>query len=185
MRNYANTLLNKSHDVGTYIRHGSTSNLFDSLSGEEVTLGVAALSEQSDHFMSSIGTNHPFKNILMLTYDSTDAETQTIPAPNGDVTLSIEASEQGPKMHLCEVAEKVGTPWFAVATNYHLINAPVSLLMNMGQPVVPYLLASSSYCMDRPDCNLAVFWLSFGTLTFWRADAPIPLSVDKLAYLRT
>ena len=185
MRNYANTLLNKSHNVGAYIRHGSINNLFDSLPGEEVTLGVAALSGQNDHFMSSIGTNHPFKNILLLTYDSTDVETQTIPAPGGDVTVSVEASEQGPMMHLCEVAGKVKTPWFVVATNYHIINAPVSLLMHMGQPVLPYLLASSSYCMDRPDCNLAVFRLSFGTLTFWRTDAPMSLWADKLALQRS
>ena len=156
MRNYANTLLNKSHDVGAYIRHGSINNIFDSLSGEEVTLGIAALSEEDDHFMSSIGTNHPFKKILMLTYDSTTGN-RTIPAPGGDVMLSIEASEQGPMMHLCEVAAKVSTPWFALATNYHIINAPVSLLMHMGQPVIPYLLASSSYCTARPDCNLAIF----------------------------
>ncbi|CAE7538104.1 unnamed protein product [Symbiodinium microadriaticum] len=156
VRNYANTLLNKSHDVGAYIRHGSISNIFDSLSGEEVTLGVAALSQQNDHFMSSIGTNHPFKNILLLTYDSTDVETQTIPAPGGDVTLSVEASEQSPMMGLCEVAAKVKTPWFAVTTNYHIINAPVSVLMHMGQPVLPYLLASSSYCMDRPDCKASL-----------------------------
>ncbi|CAE7194110.1 unnamed protein product [Symbiodinium sp. CCMP2592] len=156
IRNYANTLLNSSYDIGAYIRHGSRHNILESLAGDMVTLGVLSIDGQNDRMLSSLSTNHPFKKVLMLTHYPVTTSTQTIEAPGGAVTLTIEEAESSPLMHMCEVADKVTTPWFALATNLHHINAPVSVLTSMGEPVMPYLLATSPYCASRPDCKAAL-----------------------------
>ena len=141
-----------SYDTGVYIRHGSKKNLLDKFEGDMLTLGVQALDEEdTDRFLRTIPANHPFKTILMLG-DYQSSSTQTIQAPQGNVTLSMQPADSPSFMHLCEVAGKVTTPWLAVASTNHIINAPVSVLGSAGMPVMPYVLSSSTYCSDRPDC---------------------------------
>ncbi|CAE7906190.1 unnamed protein product, partial [Symbiodinium necroappetens] len=154
--NYANTLLNSSYEVGAYIRHGSRHNIFESLAGDMVTLGVLSIDGDNGRMLSSMSSNHPFKKVHMLTHYPVTTSTETIEAPGGDVTLTIEKAEHGPLMHICEMAGKVTTPWFAVASNLHHINAPVSVLMRMGEPVMPYVLATSPYCANRPYCKASL-----------------------------
>ena len=50
-------------------------------------------------------------------------------APGGNVTVTTKQAAYPPYLHLCEVAENVTTPWFALTDNYHIINAPVSVLL--------------------------------------------------------
>lgn len=170
--NYANTLLNMSYDSGVYIRHGSKKNLLDNFEGDMLTLGVQVLDEEdTDRFLRTIPTNHPFKTILMLG-DYQSSSTQTIQAPQGNVTLSMEPADSPSFMHICEVAGKVTTPWFAVTSTNHIINAPVSVLGSAGMPVMPYVLSSSTYCSDRPDClaSLSQAEELFGTTLRYHHD---------------
>ncbi|CAE7257297.1 unnamed protein product, partial [Symbiodinium sp. CCMP2456] len=78
--NYANTLLNTSFEFGSYIRHGSSKNLFENLDDDKVTLGVAYFDHQG-HFMETVPTHHPFKKILGITYFDQPNSTMKIEAP--------------------------------------------------------------------------------------------------------
>ena len=53
--NYANTLLNTSFEFPTYIRHGSSKNLFMNLPDNDVTLGVAYFDQQG-HLRETVPT---------------------------------------------------------------------------------------------------------------------------------
>lgn len=153
---YANTLLHKSFEFGKFIRHGSSKNLFDSLMSDKVTLGVAAYDKSTGHLMDTVATNHPFKKILMLTHYPTPNVTETIPAPGDNVSLTTQEASSEPYMHLCEVAELVTTDWFALTDNYHIINAPVSVLMDGEMPMLPYVTSESKYCGERPNCKASL-----------------------------
>ena len=120
----ANTLLNHSFDFPTFIRHGSDRNLFHSLPDDQVTLGVAVYDQSTDHMLNTSRSNHPFKNMLMLQYFDSPTVKENLTAPGGNVLLTRQSARQEPHMHLCEVAELVSTPWFALTDNYHVINAP-------------------------------------------------------------
>ena len=62
-----------------------------------------------------------------------------------------------PMYHLCEVAKLVDTKWFALTDNYHIVKAPVSVLMEtMDKPVLPYVLKGSKYCGERPNCKASM-----------------------------
>eukprot|EP00439_Symbiodinium_sp_Y106_P001738 s7500_g1.t1 len=154
--NYANTLLNTSFEFGSYIRHGSSKNLFENLDDDEVTLGVAYFDHQG-HFMETVPTHHPFKKILGVTYFDEPNSTQTISAPGGDVTMKMQPAMYEPYFHLCEIAELVDTTWFALTDNYHIVKAPVSVLMDDDdKPVLPYVLKDSKYCGERPNCKASM-----------------------------
>ncbi|OLQ02897.1 hypothetical protein AK812_SmicGene14200 [Symbiodinium microadriaticum] len=157
--NYANTLLNTSYEFGTYIRHGSGKNLFENLDDDDVTLGVAYFDHQG-HFMETVPTHHPFKKILGITYFNQPNSTQTIVAPDGNVTMMMQTAMYGPYYHLCEIAKLVDTEWFALTDNYHIVKAPVSVLMDesgeMKKPVLPYVLKDSKYCGERPNCKASM-----------------------------
>ena len=56
--NYANTLLNTSFEVPTYIRHSSSKNLFENLPDDAVTLGVAMF-DHLGHLSETIPKNVP------------------------------------------------------------------------------------------------------------------------------
>ncbi|CAE7351814.1 unnamed protein product, partial [Symbiodinium pilosum] len=154
--NYANTLLNTSFEFPTYIRHGSSKNLFMNLPDDNVTLGVAYFDMQG-HMKETIPTNHPFKKILGLAYFDTPMTEEMIPAPMGNVTLKMQKAMYEPMYHLCEVAKTVDTMWFALSDNYHIVKAPVSVLMEtMDKPVLPYVLKGSKYCGERPNCKASM-----------------------------
>ena len=65
-------MLNKSFELGTYIRHGSAKNLFDAAPDNAITLGVAAYDKSTSNLMNTIATNHPFKNIMVFTHYPVD-----------------------------------------------------------------------------------------------------------------
>jgi len=154
--NYANTLLNTSFEFPTYIRHGSSKNLFANLDDEHVTLGVAVFDHQG-HLKDTIPTHHPFKKILALTYYPHPQQMDMYEAPAGNVTMTTQAATGDPFYHLCETARLVDTKWFALTDNYHIIKAPVSVLMDMGdKPVLPYVLRNSKYCGERPNCEASM-----------------------------
>ena len=154
--NYANTLLNTSFEFPTYIRHGSSKNLFANLDDEHVTLGVAVFDHQG-HLKDTIPTHHPFKKILALTYYPHPQMVDMYEAPAGNVTMTTQAATGDPFYHLCETARLVDTKWFALTDNYHIIKAPVSVLMDMGdKPVLPYVLRNSKYCGERPNCEASM-----------------------------
>ncbi|CAE7717815.1 unnamed protein product, partial [Symbiodinium pilosum] len=154
--NYANTLLNTSYEFPSFIRHGSSKNLFENLPDADVTLVVAYFDMQG-HLRETIPTNHPFKKIVGLTYFSQTSTTEEIPAPGGNVTLKMEQATKEPYYHLCEAASKVDTKWFALTDNYHIVKAPVSILMEtMDKPVLPYVLKGSRYCGERPNCKASM-----------------------------
>ncbi|CAE7378917.1 unnamed protein product, partial [Symbiodinium necroappetens] len=154
--NYANTLLNTSFEFGSYIRHGSSKNLFENLDDDEVTLGVAYFDHQG-HFMETVPTHHPFKKILGITYFDQPNSTMTISAPGGDVTMMMQPAMYEPYYHLCEIAKLVDTEWFALTDNYHIVKAPVSVLMDDDdKPVLPYVLKDSKYCGERPNCKASM-----------------------------
>ena len=59
--------------------------------------------------------------------------------------------------HLCETARLVVTKWFALTDNYHIIKAPVSVLMDIGdKPLLPYILRNSKHCGELPNCEASV-----------------------------
>ncbi|CAE7037279.1 unnamed protein product [Symbiodinium natans] len=154
--NYANTLLNTSFEFPTYIRHGSHKNLFENLPDDNVTLVVAWYDYQG-HFRETIPTHHPFKKILGLAYFDQMDTTEEIPAPGGNVTLTLKKATYEPYYHLCEAAKSVDTKWFALTDNYHIVKAPVSVLMEtMDKPVLPYVLKDSRYCGERPNCKASM-----------------------------
>ncbi|CAE7212679.1 unnamed protein product [Symbiodinium natans] len=154
--NYANTLLNESYEFGSYIRHGSSKNIFENLDDDEVTLGVAWYDYQG-HFMETVPTHHPFKKILGIAYFDQMTTEETIVAPGGNVTLKKQKATQQPYMHLCEIAGLVDTDWFALTDNYHIVKAPVSVLMDDDdKPVLPYVLKDSKYCGERPNCKASM-----------------------------
>ena len=154
--NYANTLLNTSFEFPTYIRHGSSKNLFENLPDDSVTLGVAFFDHQG-HLQETIPTNHPFKKILGIAYFDQATMTEEIVAPGGNVTLTMQQAMYEPYYHLCEIASLVDTTWFALTDNYHIVKAPVSVLMEtMDKPVLPYVLKGSKYCGERPNCKASM-----------------------------
>ena len=154
--NYADTLLNSSFEFPTYIRHGSSKNLFENLEDEHVTLGVAMFDHQG-HFKDTVPTHHPFKKILTLTYFPQPNMTETVQTPVGNVTMTTQAATAEPFYHLCETAKLVDTKWFALTDNYHIIKAPVSVLMDADdKPVLPYVLRNSKYCGERPNCEASM-----------------------------
>ncbi|CAE7037267.1 unnamed protein product [Symbiodinium natans] len=154
--NYANTLLNESYEFGSYIRHGSKKNIFENLDDDEVTLGVAWYDYQG-HFMETVPTHHPFKKILGIAYFDQEMTMEEIVAPGGNVTLKKQKATMQPYMHLCEIAGLVDTDWFALTDNYHIVKAPVSVLMDDDdKPVLPYVLKDSKYCGERPNCKASM-----------------------------
>ncbi|OLP84323.1 hypothetical protein AK812_SmicGene34812 [Symbiodinium microadriaticum] len=112
--------------VGNYVR--------DSGSDDEVTLGVAYFDHQG-HFMETAGaqvpTHHPFKKILGITYFDQPNSTMTISAPGGDVTMMMQ-----PAM-------------YALTDNYHIVKAPVSVLMDDE-------MLGLMYCGERPNCKASM-----------------------------
>ncbi|CAE7768454.1 unnamed protein product [Symbiodinium sp. CCMP2456] len=154
--NYANTLLNTSYEFPTYIRHGSNKNLFENLPDDNVTLVVAWFDYQG-HFLETVPTHHPFKKIMGLAYYEQSMNSREIPAPDGNVTLTMKPAKSQPYYHLCEAAKSVDTKWFALTDNYHIVKAPVSVLMEtMDKPVLPYVLKDSRYCGERPNCKASM-----------------------------
>jgi len=154
--NYANTLLNTSYEFPTYIRHGSNKNLFENLPDDNVTLVVAWFDYQG-HFLETVPTHHPFKKILGLAYYEQAMNSMEIPGPSGNVTLTMKPATSQPFYHLCEAAKSVDTKWFALTDNYHIVKAPVSVLMEtMDKPVLPYVLKDSRYCGERPNCKASM-----------------------------
>ena len=152
--NYANTLLNKSFEFPTFIRHGSSKNLFDALDGD-VTLGVAFFDHRG-HLKETVPTHHPFKKILALAYYMATEMTETIMGPDGNITMDTKLAADPAYYHLCEVAKQVTTTWFALTDNYHIVKAPVSVLMDGMKPVLPYVLKDSKYCGERPNCKASL-----------------------------
>ncbi|CAE7245212.1 unnamed protein product [Symbiodinium natans] len=154
--NYANTLLNTSFEFPTYIRHGSSKNLFETVEDDEVTLGVAMFDYQGI-LKATVPTHHPFKKILALTYYPQPDMTETIEGSNGNVTMETATATRNAYYHLCETASLVKTKWFALTDNYHIIKAPVSVLMETeDKPVLPYVLRNSKYCGERPNCEASM-----------------------------
>ncbi|CAE7351799.1 unnamed protein product, partial [Symbiodinium pilosum] len=154
--NYANTLLNTSFEFPTYIRHGSSKNLFENLEDDEVTLGVAFF-DMRGHLKETVPTTHPFKKILGLAYFDQATMTEEIVAPGGNVTMKMMKAMYEPMYHLCETAKNVETKWFALTDNYHIVKAPVSVLMEDDDvPVLPYVLKNSKYCAERPNCKASM-----------------------------
>ncbi|CAE7369828.1 unnamed protein product, partial [Symbiodinium natans] len=154
--NYANTLLNHSFDVPTYIRHGSDRNLFHSLADDQVTLGVAVYDQSTGHMMNTTRSNHPFKNILMLQYFPGKKTVEKIASPSGEVMVTTQQATQEPHMHLCEVAKLATTPWFALTDNYHVINAPVTVLMDHSDPQMPVPVMPYAHGCERADCQASL-----------------------------
>ena len=154
--NYANTLLNHSFNVPTYIRHGSNSNLFHSLADGQVTLGVAAYDQSTARIMNTTRSNHPFKNILVLQYFPGKDATETVASPSGEVMVTTQQAAQEPHMHLCEVAKLATTPWFALTDNYHVINAPVTVLMDHSDPHMPVPVMPYAQGCERADCQASL-----------------------------
>jgi len=157
--NYANTLLNTSFEFGTYIRHGSEKNLFYNLPDDNITLGVAGFTGQNHHLMSTIPTTHPFKKITFFAFYDVEETVENISAPGGDVMVETKMADDEPYKHLCVVARNVDTKWFALTDNFHIVNAPVSVLMSRDDPdtpVLPYVRAESRYCGERPNCKASL-----------------------------
>ncbi|CAE7554786.1 unnamed protein product [Symbiodinium natans] len=154
--NYANTLLNHSFDVPTYIRHGSDRNLFHSLADDQVTLGVAVYDQSTGHIMNTTRSNHPFKNVLMLQYFPGKKAVEKIASPSGEVMVTTQQATQEPHMHLCEVAKLATTPWFALTDNYHVINAPVTVLMDHSDPQMPVPVMPYVHGCERGDCQASL-----------------------------
>ncbi|CAE7254144.1 unnamed protein product [Symbiodinium pilosum] len=152
--NYANTLLNKSFEFPTFIRHGSSKNLFSALE-DDVTLGVAFFDKRG-HLKETVPTHHPFKKILGLAYYDEMDSLETIMGPNGNISMNMTKAQEAPYYHLCEVAKMVDTTWFALTDNYHIVKAPVSVLMEGDKPVLPYVLKDSKYCGERPNCKASL-----------------------------
>ena len=82
--NYASTLLNTSFGFPTYILHGSSKNLFESLDDDEVTLGVAFF-DMRGRLKETVPTSHPIKRILDLAYFDQATMTEEIVAPGCNV----------------------------------------------------------------------------------------------------
>ena len=109
------------------------------------------------HLKETVPTHHPFKKILALTYYPQPDMTETIEGPNGNVTMTTATATRDAYFHLCETASLVNTKWFALTDNYHIIKAPVSVLMETSdKPVLPYVLRNSKYCGERPNCEASM-----------------------------
>ncbi|CAE7243108.1 unnamed protein product [Symbiodinium sp. CCMP2592] len=156
--NYANTLLSTSFEFPTYIRYCSIKNLFASLDDENVTLGVA-VSDHQGHLKDTIPTHHPFKKILALTYypHQQQINIEMYDGPVGNVTITTQAATGHPLYHLCETARLVDTKWFALTDNYHIIKAPVSVLMDTGdKPLLPYIPRNSKHYGELFNCEASM-----------------------------
>ena len=128
MGSYANTLPNITFGFPTYIRHGSSKNLFENLEDDEVTWGVAFY-DMRGHLKEAVPTTHPFNKIWDLAYFDQATMTEEIVAPDGHVTLKTMKAMRGPTYHLCETAKSVETKRFALTGDYHIVKAPESVLM--------------------------------------------------------
>ena len=100
--NYANTLMNSSFEVSAFVRHVSKKNIFENLAADMVTLAVAEVGTNTETFLASIATNHPFKSILLFMYSDETTSVQVSSAPSGNVTTTIQPASMEPWMLLCE-----------------------------------------------------------------------------------
>ncbi|CAJ1433508.1 unnamed protein product, partial [Effrenium voratum] len=149
--NFGNTLLNSSFDTGVYIKHGPLSNVFENL--ENLTLAVASFGEDLQPLLASAGLNHPFRTIMILHSDTVNASDETVQTPRGPTNVIHLQAAKSEHLALCELASHVPTPHFVFTSARHFIASPAHVLITAsGNPVLPYISASSVFCGNRPDC---------------------------------
>ncbi|CAE7511393.1 unnamed protein product [Symbiodinium sp. KB8] len=173
--------------VNAFTTQGTT-NMMEEMAFDDdnVTLVVAWFDYQG-HFLETVPTHHPFKKIIGLAYYEQSMNSREIPAPDGNVTLTMKPATSQPFYHLCEAAKSVDTKWFALTDNYHIVKAPVSVLMEtMDKPVLPYVLKDSRYCGERPNCKASMEQAEdlFGIVLNYHHDKYEVLykTVDALAF---
>uniref|UniRef100_A0A7S4PUI8 EGF-like domain-containing protein n=1 Tax=Alexandrium monilatum TaxID=311494 RepID=A0A7S4PUI8_9DINO len=169
--NYANTLINSSFDGGEFVMHLAPKNIFGELEASKVTLVVSEYDDGNYfRFRSSLMSYHPFETVVILTTGTSvpDGWVESVNTRRGVSTITWHQAEQDAHLALCESVNYVSTEYLIYTNTYHVVDSPVSVLLNGSRPVIPYLPASSTYCSGDPRC---VAQLDQAKTLFGRAPA--------------